>query len=181
VKVTSKSRVLNREWMEFLELENLLDIGEAMAASSLQRPETRGAHYRTDFPALDANWTANLIVRRHAGQLQVEKKAVVTLEKATPAREKIARSLRSSECAEQRIGRLGEIDHAPRRERHTHAPSQRVVGNAFDQVRLRVNYFHAAVLPRMPGHGATSCMNLAHVFRVWLRVVWQPLSDVATA
>jgi len=24
-------------------------------------------------------------------------------------------------------------------------------------------------------------MNLAHVFRVWLRVVWQPLSDVATA
>jgi len=24
-------------------------------------------------------------------------------------------------------------------------------------------------------------MNLAHVFRVWLRVVWQTLSDVATA
>jgi len=24
-------------------------------------------------------------------------------------------------------------------------------------------------------------MNLAHVFLVWLRVVWQSLSDVATA
>jgi succinate dehydrogenase / fumarate reductase flavoprotein subunit len=90
VKVTNKSRVLNREWMEFLELENLLDIGEAMAASSLQRPETRGAHYRTDFPDTDPNWTANLIVRRMAGELQVEKKAVVTLEKAPAPREKIA-------------------------------------------------------------------------------------------
>ena len=87
VKVTGKSRVLNREWMEALELENLLDIGEAMAASSLQRQETRGAHYRTDFPATDSNWTANLIVRREAGRLQVEKQAVVTLDRAPAARE----------------------------------------------------------------------------------------------
>jgi succinate dehydrogenase/fumarate reductase flavoprotein subunit len=89
VKVTNKSRVLNREWMEFLELENLLDIGEAMTASSLQRPETRGAHYRTDFPDTDADWTANLIVSRQADQLHVEKKAVVTLAKA-PAPRKTA-------------------------------------------------------------------------------------------
>jgi succinate dehydrogenase/fumarate reductase flavoprotein subunit len=89
VKVTSKSRVLNREWMEALELENLLDIGEAMAASSLQRQETRGAHYRTDFPETDPGWTANLIVRREAGRLQVEKKAVVTLDRAPVAREKV--------------------------------------------------------------------------------------------
>jgi succinate dehydrogenase / fumarate reductase flavoprotein subunit len=87
VKVTNKARVLNREWMEFLELENLLDIGEAMAASSLQRPETRGAHYRTDYPDTDPNWTANIIVRRRASALQVEKKAVVTLEKASTPRE----------------------------------------------------------------------------------------------
>jgi succinate dehydrogenase/fumarate reductase flavoprotein subunit len=89
VKVTNKSRVLNREWMEALELENLLDIGEAMAASSLQRHETRGAHYRTDFPDTDPNWTANLIVRRDADGLHVEKKAVVTLETSAPAHKKI--------------------------------------------------------------------------------------------
>ncbi|MCW5604715.1 MAG: FAD-binding protein [Burkholderiales bacterium] len=88
LKVTSKSRVLNREWMETLEIENLLDIGEAMAASSLQRQETRGAHYRTDFSEMDPNWTANLIVRRHAGQLHVEKRAVVKLEEASVVQEK---------------------------------------------------------------------------------------------
>jgi fumarate reductase (CoM/CoB) subunit A len=89
VKVTSKSRVLNREWMEALELENLLDIGEAMAASSLQRQETRGAHFRTDFPETDPGWTANLIVRREAGRLHVEKRAIVTLDRAPAAREKV--------------------------------------------------------------------------------------------
>ncbi|HSQ03543.1 MAG TPA: FAD-binding protein, partial [Burkholderiales bacterium] len=86
VKVSSKSRVLNREWMEALELENLLDIGEAMAASSLQRPETRGAHYRTDYPDTDSNWTANLVVWRRDGRLQVEKREIVTLDSTPSAR-----------------------------------------------------------------------------------------------
>ena len=78
VKVTNKARVLNREWMESIELENILDIGEAMAATSLQRQETRGAFYRTDFPALDPQWTANLWVKRDGRSLTVEKRAVQT-------------------------------------------------------------------------------------------------------
>jgi len=83
LKVNTKSRVLNREWMEAMELENLLDIGEAMAASSLQRTESRGAFYRTDCPKTDPTWTANLVVCRHDGELHVEKKPVVTLEKTS--------------------------------------------------------------------------------------------------
>jgi succinate dehydrogenase/fumarate reductase flavoprotein subunit len=78
VKVTDKARVLNREWMEAIELENILDIGEAMAAASIQRKETRGAFYRTDFPELDPQWTANLWVRKDGHTLSVEKRAVQT-------------------------------------------------------------------------------------------------------
>ena len=78
VKVTDKSRVLNREWMESIELENILDIGEAMAAASLQRTETRGAFYRTDFPAVNPDWTANLWIKRDGRALKVEKRAVQT-------------------------------------------------------------------------------------------------------
>ncbi|HYC45834.1 MAG TPA: FAD-binding protein [Burkholderiales bacterium] len=78
VKVTNKARVLNREWMESIELENILDIGEAMAAASIAREETRGAFYRTDFPQLDAQWTANLWVKRDGRNLNVEKHAVQT-------------------------------------------------------------------------------------------------------
>lgn len=80
LKVTGKSRVLNREWMESMELENMLDIAEAMAASSLQRKETRGAHYRTDFPDTDPEWTANLWVERIGGKLKIEKHAIATLD-----------------------------------------------------------------------------------------------------
>lgn len=82
LKVNAKSRILNREWMEAIELENLLDIGEAMAASSLQRKETRGAHYRTDFPELDPQWTANVVVRRQGAGLKIDKRAIVTLDDA---------------------------------------------------------------------------------------------------
>jgi succinate dehydrogenase/fumarate reductase flavoprotein subunit len=78
LKVTDKSRVLNREWMEAIELENLLDIGEAMAAASVQRRETRGAFYRTDCPDLDPQWTANLWVKREGRNVVVEKHEVAT-------------------------------------------------------------------------------------------------------
>jgi succinate dehydrogenase/fumarate reductase flavoprotein subunit len=77
LQVTSRSRVLNREWMEMIELENMLDIGESMAAAALEREETRGAHYRTDFPKLDPTWCANLIVARQGNRLTMEKASVV--------------------------------------------------------------------------------------------------------
>ncbi|HZL28870.1 MAG TPA: FAD-binding protein [Acidobacteriaceae bacterium] len=75
--VMGKTRILNREWMEAIEIENLLDIGEAMISASLQRKETRGAHYRTDFPAIDPRWQANIWVQKLGkGAWRVEKKAV---------------------------------------------------------------------------------------------------------
>jgi fumarate reductase flavoprotein subunit len=36
-----------------LELENLLDVAEAIVHSALQRRESRGAHQRTDYPRRD--------------------------------------------------------------------------------------------------------------------------------
>jgi len=83
VKVTSKSRVVNREWMESLELENLLDLAEAMAATSLQRKETRGAFYRTDCLETDPYWQANLWVWREGRELRVERREVIEPGKQT--------------------------------------------------------------------------------------------------
>lgn len=82
LKVSNRSRILNREWMEALELENMLDIAEAMAVASLLRKETRGAFYRTDFRGTDPQWTANICVRREGRDLKTEKRPVVTLESA---------------------------------------------------------------------------------------------------
>lgn len=80
LRITGKTRIVNREWMEAIELENMLDICEAMAAAALERTETRGNHYRQDFSeADDAAWLANLYVRREGARPVIEKRPVVTL------------------------------------------------------------------------------------------------------
>jgi succinate dehydrogenase/fumarate reductase flavoprotein subunit len=77
--------VLNREWMETIELENMTAVVGCMAAAALQRTETRGAHYRQDFPERnDEDWSANLYVRKDGDRVRVEKRPLV-LETAAPA------------------------------------------------------------------------------------------------
>ena len=72
------TRILNREWMETIELRNMLDVVGAMVAAALTRTETRGAHYRQDFPERnDEEWLANLYVRRNGEDDEVEKRPLV--------------------------------------------------------------------------------------------------------
>ncbi len=57
VRLTDQSRVFNTARAEALELENLIDIGMAIALSALERKESRGAHSRPDYPDRDdKNW-----------------------------------------------------------------------------------------------------------------------------
>ena len=44
------------------ETRNLLAIGILILTSALLRTESRGGHYRTDFPAIDPNWQVHTIV-----------------------------------------------------------------------------------------------------------------------
>lgn len=50
----SKDRLYNKEWADAIECRNMLDALEATALSALRRQESRGAHYREDFPAMNA-------------------------------------------------------------------------------------------------------------------------------
>jgi succinate dehydrogenase/fumarate reductase flavoprotein subunit len=52
VRVSGSPR-LNAEWQEYLNLDSLLTVSEMIAASALQRKESRGAHYRSDYPQTD--------------------------------------------------------------------------------------------------------------------------------
>jgi succinate dehydrogenase / fumarate reductase flavoprotein subunit len=53
VRVTDPSETFNTELMEVLELGNLLDCAEATVAGALAREESRGGHFREDFPNRD--------------------------------------------------------------------------------------------------------------------------------
>ena len=53
LRLMDTSRTFNTELMEVVELGNLLDCAEATVAGALARKESRGAHYRTDYPKRD--------------------------------------------------------------------------------------------------------------------------------
>lgn len=55
----------NFEWIETLEMENLLTIAEMTVRSALMREESRGAHYRLDFRETDnTNWLVNIVITK---------------------------------------------------------------------------------------------------------------------
>ncbi|MFO7559413.1 MAG: FAD-binding protein [Desulfobacterales bacterium] len=60
----SKSRIYNKEWMDSMELPNMVQLLEASALSALKRTESRGVHFREDYPETDdQNWLRENIVR----------------------------------------------------------------------------------------------------------------------
>jgi fumarate reductase flavoprotein subunit len=53
IALDDHSRTFNTELVQYLELENLVDLARAILRSGLERRESRGAHQRTDHPARD--------------------------------------------------------------------------------------------------------------------------------
>jgi succinate dehydrogenase/fumarate reductase flavoprotein subunit len=59
-------------------VENMLLTAEMMARAALMRTETRGAHYRKDFPKADnKNWFVNIVIKQENGKLVFKKVPVV--------------------------------------------------------------------------------------------------------
>ena len=61
--VINKSRVFNYELQEALELNNMLRVAEVIIYSALMRTESRGAHFRSDYPQRnDEEWLKHTFV-----------------------------------------------------------------------------------------------------------------------
>lgn len=59
--------------IEALELENLLQVGAMVARAASMRRESRGGHYREDFPERDdANWLRAIRIRKADGQMSLD-------------------------------------------------------------------------------------------------------------
>ena len=65
VSVQDKGKRFNLDLLEGMELGYLLDIAEAMTLAALGRKESRGGHYREDYPDRDdANFMAHTMIYR---------------------------------------------------------------------------------------------------------------------
>jgi len=68
----------NREWIEALEIENLVLVAEMVAKAALMRTESRGAHYRRDYPKTDnQNWFINIVIEQKDSEMMFQRVPVV--------------------------------------------------------------------------------------------------------
>jgi len=57
--------------VELLQIQRMGITAEAIVASALQRTESRGAHYREDYPSSDEGWLGSVHIAKAADQLEV--------------------------------------------------------------------------------------------------------------
>jgi succinate dehydrogenase flavoprotein subunit len=77
VSVTG-NREYNPGWHTALDLQNLLTVSEIVARAALERKESRGGHFRDDFPDKDpAYGKFNIVIRRgSSGEMQVTREPI---------------------------------------------------------------------------------------------------------
>jgi succinate dehydrogenase / fumarate reductase flavoprotein subunit len=71
-------REYNPGWHTAIDLKNLLTVSEAITRSALERKESRGGHFREDFPGKDAAFgKVNVIVKKKPdGSMQVRQETI---------------------------------------------------------------------------------------------------------
>ena len=73
------NREYNPGWHTALDLQNLLTVSEAVTRSALERKESRGAHFRDDYPSKDpAYGSFNTLIRKASdGTMQISREPIV--------------------------------------------------------------------------------------------------------
>ncbi|MCP4186619.1 MAG: FAD-binding protein, partial [Gammaproteobacteria bacterium] len=82
--INDGDRSFNLTWHDWLNLDSLLSISDVIAAASLAREDSRGAHFREDFPDTDNDsWLQESIVDYNNGDLLVSNRPL-TITKMKP-------------------------------------------------------------------------------------------------
>ena len=69
LRIAHKGRVANYEWLDAIDLLNMIEAAELIVHSSRERHESRGPFMRRDFPAMDnQGWlAANVMIKTDNG------------------------------------------------------------------------------------------------------------------
>ena len=62
--------VYNMAWQEWLDVQSILTVAQLTCRSALARRESRGSHYRSDYPESDdSSWLCNVMVQQDSGPM----------------------------------------------------------------------------------------------------------------
>jgi fumarate reductase (CoM/CoB) subunit A len=85
IATQDKNPSYNKEWLESLEVPNMLLTSEMIARSALMRQESRGAHYRKDFNKTDnKNWSANIHIAREGKTMKLWTEPIIITKLKVP-------------------------------------------------------------------------------------------------
>ncbi len=70
--IKDKSPLYNTELVRFIEYGNIVELSEAILVGAIQRNESRGAHFRKDYPKPDKSYLAHTVVWKENGVLCAE-------------------------------------------------------------------------------------------------------------
>ncbi|MDP2643978.1 MAG: FAD-binding protein [Desulfobacterales bacterium] len=71
-----RNKSFNREWGRCLEIENMIVCIEMTILGALTRTESRGLHFRDDFPRQDPDWIKNVVIRKDGDEMAVDVRPV---------------------------------------------------------------------------------------------------------
>ncbi len=66
--IRDKSQFYNKNLVEFIEFKNMLELGEAVLLGAKMRKESRGAHFRTDFPVEKESLCKNSTIYKNSDE-----------------------------------------------------------------------------------------------------------------
>ncbi len=70
--IDDKSKHYNKNLIDFLEFKNTVDLSIIVAKCSLLRKESRGSHYRLDFPFESVDYSKNSLIKKENNEIKIK-------------------------------------------------------------------------------------------------------------
>ena len=84
MRIANSTRIANYEWLDAIDVVNMIDACELIVHSSLERKESRGPFFRQDFPETDnTQWLAANILKK-SGKASGSKRAPTNCRSSSP-------------------------------------------------------------------------------------------------
>ena len=75
--IVDKSKIYNKNLVEFLEFRNILNVALLASISALNRKESRGSHFRLDYPSEMQKYEKNTIIKKVDDKIVVKFEEIV--------------------------------------------------------------------------------------------------------